>query len=98
MRSTELGSFGRVSRLTLGGGGLGRLWGETTAEEAVATIHAALDAGIDIIDTAPSYRECEQVIGEAFAGAPPPHVRFTTKCQLGEPPRGEVAAALEASL
>jgi aryl-alcohol dehydrogenase-like predicted oxidoreductase len=98
MRYAELGGLGRVSRLTLGGGGLGRLWGETTADEAVATVHAAVDAGIDLIDTAPSYRDCEQVIGQAFAGAPPSHVRFTTKCQLGEPPRGDAAARLEASL
>ncbi|HEY2048267.1 MAG TPA: aldo/keto reductase [Caulobacteraceae bacterium] len=98
MRYAQLGPLGPVSRLTLGGGGLGRLWGETTAEEAIATTHAALDAGIDLIDTAPSYRDCEVVIGAAFEGAPPSHVRFTTKCQLGEPPRGEVAAHLETSL
>jgi aryl-alcohol dehydrogenase-like predicted oxidoreductase len=98
MRYSQLGSFGAVSRLTLGGGGLGSLWGETTAEEAIATIHAALDAGIDLIDTAPSYRDCEAVIGQAFSGAPPAHVRFTTKCQLGEPPRGKVAETLESSL
>ncbi|MBV8685049.1 MAG: aldo/keto reductase [Caulobacteraceae bacterium] len=98
MRYAQLGSFGPVSRLTLGGGGLGSLWGETTADEAIATVHAALDAGIDLIDTAPSYRDCEAVIGAAFGGAPPTHVRFTTKCQLGEPPRGDVAAHLETSL
>ncbi|HEX4739942.1 MAG TPA: aldo/keto reductase [Caulobacteraceae bacterium] len=98
MRYAQLGLFGPVSRLTLGGGGLGSLWGETTADEAVATIHAAIDAGIDLIDTAPSYRDCEVVIGAAFEGAPPRHLRFTTKCQLGEPPRGEVAERLEASL
>jgi aryl-alcohol dehydrogenase-like predicted oxidoreductase len=98
MRYAQLGSLGPVSRLTLGGGGLGSLWGETTADEAVATIHAAVDAGIDLIDTAPSYRECEVVFGAAFGGAPPKHLRFTTKCQLGEPPRGDVADRLEASL
>jgi aryl-alcohol dehydrogenase-like predicted oxidoreductase len=98
MQTTTLGPLDGVSRLTLGGGGLGRLWGETTLDEAVATIHAALDAGITLIDTAPSYRECEQVIGETFRGALPADVRITTKCQLGEPPPGEAAARLEASL
>jgi aryl-alcohol dehydrogenase-like predicted oxidoreductase len=98
MRYAQLGSLGSVSRLTLGGGGLGSLWGERTADEAIATIHAAVDAGIDLIDTAPSYKDCEVVFGAAFGGAPPKHLRFTTKCQLGEPPRGEVADRLEASL
>jgi aryl-alcohol dehydrogenase-like predicted oxidoreductase len=98
MQTVTLGPLDNVSRLTLGGGGLGRLWGETTLDEAVATLHAAVEAGISLIDTAPSYRDCEQVIGEAFQGALPSHVRITTKCQLGEPPLGEVAVRLEASL
>ncbi len=98
MRTVTLGPLENVSRLTLGGGGLGQLWGETTNEEAIATVHAALDAGITLIDTAPMYRHCEAVIGEAFAGKPPAHVRFTTKCQLGTPPAGTVAERLEASL
>jgi aryl-alcohol dehydrogenase-like predicted oxidoreductase len=98
VRTVTLGPLDNVSRLTLGGGGLGRLWGETTLDEAVATVHAAVDAGITLIDTAPMYRDCEQVIGEAFQGALPPHVRITTKCQLGEPGSGEVAERLEASL
>lgn len=98
METTTLGPLQNVSRLTLGGGGLGRLWGETTLDEAVATVHAAVEAGITLIDTAPMYLDCEAVIGDAFAGAPPSHVRFTTKCQLGEPGRGTVASRLEASL
>jgi aryl-alcohol dehydrogenase-like predicted oxidoreductase len=98
MRYADLGGLWPVSRLTLGGGGLGRLWGETTADEAIATLHAAVDGGIDLIDTAPGYRDCEAVVGEAFQGRPPAHVRFTTKCQLGEPPAGEVASTLAASL
>ncbi len=98
MRFTTLGSLETVSRLTLGGGGLGRGWGETTLEEAIATVHAAVDAGITLLDTAPMYRDCEQVIGAAFAGALPGDVRITTKCQLGEPPRGAAADRLERSL
>ena len=98
MHTVALGPLPNVSRLTLGGGGLGRLWGETTADEAVATVRAAVDAGITLIDTAPSYRDCEAVIARAFDGRPPATVRFTTKCQLGEPPAGGVAARLQASL
>jgi aryl-alcohol dehydrogenase-like predicted oxidoreductase len=98
MQLTSLGPLQGVSRLTLGGGGLGRIWGETSIEEAVATVHAAMDGGINLIDTAPMYRDCEQVIGAAFAGRPPDGVRVTTKHQLGAPPAGETAARLEASL
>ena len=37
MESRSFKPFGSVSALTLGGGGLGQVWGETTREEAVAT-------------------------------------------------------------
>ena len=98
MRNTTLGPFDNVSRLTLGGGGLGLVWGASTADEAVATVHAALDAGITVIDTAPMYGACEAVIASAFGGNLPAGVRITTKCQLGEPSAGSVAAKLEQSL
>jgi len=97
MRTATLGPMGEVSRLTLGGG-IGQIWGETTHEEALATVHAAVDAGINLIDCAPMYRNAEAFIGEAFAGRPPPGVRFTTKCQLGSPDPADVAPALTASL
>lgn len=98
MRQTSLDPFDGISRLTLGGGGLGQIWGQTSSEEAVATVHAAIDAGITLIDTAPMYRHCEAVIAQAFGGALPGGVRITTKCQLGEPAAGTAAAQLEASL
>jgi aryl-alcohol dehydrogenase-like predicted oxidoreductase len=68
MTINRLGRFGPVSRLTLGGGGIGQVWGPTSEEEAVATLHAAVDGGIDLIDAAPGYHICEAMIGRAFAG------------------------------
>lgn len=97
MKTATLGPLGEVSRLTLGGG-IGQIWGETTHEGALATVHAAVDAGITLIDAAPMYRNAEAFIGEAFAGRPPAGVRFTTKCQLGSPDPRDVAGALTASL
>lgn len=97
MRTATLGALGEVSRLCLGGG-IGQIWGETTSEEARATVYAAVDAGITVIDCAPMYRNAERFIGEAFGGRPPQGVRFTTKCQLGAPAPGATAAALEASV
>jgi aryl-alcohol dehydrogenase-like predicted oxidoreductase len=90
--------LGHVSRLTLGGGRIGQGWGETSREEASATLRAAVDAGIDLIDSAPIYRNCEAIIGETFAGKPPAHLRFTTKCALATPPVGRALERLTASL
>jgi aryl-alcohol dehydrogenase-like predicted oxidoreductase len=93
-----LGPAGKVSRLTLGGGGIGQIWGETSRDEAKATIHHALDHGITLIDTAPMYGNCEAIIGETFGGTLPAGIRITTKCQLGTPPAGETKKRLTASL
>lgn len=100
MRRRAFGRFGTVSALTLGGGGIGQVWGPTDRREAVATVREAVDAGITFIDVAPSYGdgEAELVVGEAFAGVPPPGVRFSTKHLLGNPPAAEVRARLERSL
>jgi hypothetical protein len=46
--------LGPVSALTLGGGGIGMVWRETTFDECVATAHEAVAAGINLIDLAPS--------------------------------------------
>ena len=54
MERHRLGKLWPVSALALGGGGLGQVWGETTFEECVATVHAAVDAGIDLLDPAPT--------------------------------------------
>jgi aryl-alcohol dehydrogenase-like predicted oxidoreductase len=95
-----LGSLWPVSALTLGGGGLGQVWGATTREEAVATVREAVDAGVTLLDLAPSYGdgEAERVIGDAFGGRLPDGVRVTTKCRVGNTPAAEVAALLERSL
>jgi aryl-alcohol dehydrogenase-like predicted oxidoreductase len=53
MRQNSFGKLPPVSALTLGGGGIGMVWGETTFDECVATVHAAVAAGINLIDLAP---------------------------------------------
>ncbi|MEQ9640795.1 MAG: aldo/keto reductase [Alphaproteobacteria bacterium] len=100
MQQRQLGRFGRVSVLTLGGGGLGQLWGETSRAECVATVRAAVDAGIDLLDLAPRYGdgEAERVVGAAFEGKLPAGVRVTSKCLLGDTPPAEVEARLRQSL
>jgi aryl-alcohol dehydrogenase-like predicted oxidoreductase len=96
-------SFGRlwpVSVLTLGGGGLGMVWGETTFEECVATVRDAVAAGINLIDLAPRYGDgkAEEVVGAAFGGRLPAAVRVTSKCNLGNAPRAEIEPTLRRSI
>ncbi|MBS0362141.1 MAG: aldo/keto reductase [Proteobacteria bacterium] len=98
MRTATLGPLGEVSRLTLGGGGIGQIWGENTKDEALATLTAAIDGGITVLDAAPMYRNCEAFIGEVFGGRLPAGVKVTTKHQLGSPDAEDIDHRLEASL
>jgi aryl-alcohol dehydrogenase-like predicted oxidoreductase len=100
MQQHPFGSLWPVSRLTLGGGGLGMLWGKTSFEECVATVREAVDAGIALLDLAPRYGDgkAEEVVGAAFAGRLPAGVRVTSKCNLGEPPAREIEEILRHSI
>ena len=100
METRHLGDLWPVSSLTLGGGGIGQVWGETTRDEAIATTRAAVEAGITLLDMAPGYGrgEAETVVGESFGGRLPDGVRVTTKYQLGSPTASEVYSKMEASL
>ncbi len=100
MEHRQLGSFGPVSVLSLGGGGLGQGWGPTDRGEAVATVHAAAAAGIDLLDLAPLYGrgESERVVAEAYAGALPKGVRVSTKVMLGDPIDEQLADRIRRSI
>src|SRR6516162_4985380 len=100
MRQNSFGKLPSVSTLTLGGGGLGMVWGETTFEECVATVHAAVNAGINWIDLAPRYGDgkAELVVGEAFAGRLPEGVRVTSKCNVGNPSSADIEPLVRQSI
>ena len=100
MEQRAFGSLDDVSALSLGGGGIGQVWGATTRDEAVATVRDAVGLGITLIDVAPSYGdgEAERVVGEAFDGDLPSGVRISTKCRVGNPPAGEAEGLLRESL
>lgn len=71
MKTTRLGSTGpRVAQLGLGCMGMSDLYGPADRGESIATIHAALDAGITLLDTGDFYGmgHNELLIGEALAG------------------------------
>lgn len=95
-----------VTRLALGGypfGGVNRArgWDPFTAEgraAAIRTIHAALDAGITLVDTAPGYGDgnSESIFGEALQGRRD-HVTLATKVGY-HGTAADVTASVEASL
>ena len=89
----ELHTLGRtglkVSPLCLGAMMFGE-WGNTDHDESVRIIHAALDAGINFIDTADVYSqgESEVVVGKALASLDRSSVVIATKVhgQMGDDP------------
>ena len=105
------GQFGKtgleVTRIALGGypfGGVNRArgWDPFTPEgrrKAVATVRAALDAGITVIDTAPAYGQgnSESIISEATVGR---RDQFTLMTKVGhrEMTPEKVTASVEESL
>ncbi|MEV6959399.1 aldo/keto reductase [Streptomyces sp. NPDC051207] len=74
METRPLGTTGpRVSALGLGCMGMSALYGDADRAESVATLHAALEAGVTLIDTGDFYGmgHNEILIGEALRSAPP---------------------------
>ncbi|MFE9784790.1 aldo/keto reductase [Nocardia salmonicida] len=65
-----LGDTGpRVSRLGLGAMGMSGMYGASDDRESIATVHAAIDAGINLIDTGDFYGagHNEMLVGKAIA-------------------------------
>ncbi len=57
------------SRIAIGTWAIGGwMWGGTDEKESIRTIHAALDLGINLIDTAPIYGfgRSEELVGDAL--------------------------------
>jgi aryl-alcohol dehydrogenase-like predicted oxidoreductase len=77
----QLGRTGvSVSKFCLGAMMFGA-WGNPDHDESIRIIHAALDAGIDFIDTADVYArgESEEIVGKALAGGRRDDVILATK-------------------
>ena len=69
MEQRRLGRTGRdVSVVGLGAWQLGADWGEVEETEALAVVHAAVDAGVTFIDTADVYGDgrSERVVGQVL--------------------------------
>jgi aryl-alcohol dehydrogenase-like predicted oxidoreductase len=71
MQTATLGRTGpTVSALGLGAMGMSGAYGETDRDESIATVHAALDAGVTLIDTGDFYGmgHNELLLAEALRG------------------------------
>ncbi len=92
METTRLGSAGpEVSRLGLGCMGLSGTYGPTDRTESIATIHAALDAGIILLDSGDFYGmgHNEMLIAEALEGRNRDEVLLSVKFGGQRGPGGE---------
>jgi len=100
MQQREFKPFSTVSALSLGGGGIGNVWGESTRSERVSTVNLAIESGINHLDIAPMYGkgEAERVVGEVFKGRDHSAINLTTKCRLGTVTDSEVYTRLNNSL
>src|SRR5260370_41911658 len=79
MRMRTLGGTGiKVSPYCLGAMMFGA-WGNPDHEESIRIIHAALDGGINFVDTADVYSagESEEIAGKALKGRPDRQVPAT---------------------
>jgi L-galactose dehydrogenase len=69
MKYSQLGTTDlTVSRLALGTGPLGELFGPVDESAALAVVQEALDLGINFLDTSPYYGSAEERLGKALAG------------------------------
>src|SRR3954464_16094927 len=96
MNTRALGASGpRVSALGLGAMGMSDLYGPTDEGESIATLHAAIDAGITLIDTGDFYGSGhnELLIGRALAGRRREDVVLSVKFGARRGPDGSFLAA-----
>jgi aryl-alcohol dehydrogenase-like predicted oxidoreductase len=70
MQKRTLGQGLRVSAMGLGCMGMSEFYGRADEDEAIRTIHRALELGIDFLDTADIYGPFtnEKLVGRAIAG------------------------------
>src|SRR5215813_5877433 len=92
MEQRQLGRSGpRVTALGLGTMGMSGMYGPADREESIATIHAALEAGMTLLDTGDFYGmgHNEMLIAEALAGRSRDRVLLSVKFGALRAPGGE---------
>jgi aryl-alcohol dehydrogenase-like predicted oxidoreductase len=96
MEQRILGRTGvSVSKLCLGAMMFGA-WGNPDRDESIRIVHAALDAGVNFVDTADVYAqgESEEIVGKALGGGRRDDVILATKFHMpmGEDPNQQGAS------
>jgi pyridoxine 4-dehydrogenase len=88
--SRQLGSGPRVSLIGLGCMGMSDFYGPADEAESIATIQAAVDAGITLLDTGDFYGSGhnEMLIAEALRGRPRDSVQLSVKFGAFRDPAG----------
>jgi aryl-alcohol dehydrogenase-like predicted oxidoreductase len=77
MEYRTLGRTGlKVSTLSMGGLFVSKAGGPER-QRAYDAVHRALELGVNYVDTAPSYLDSEEVLGEALDGVPQPYIIST---------------------
>jgi aryl-alcohol dehydrogenase-like predicted oxidoreductase len=91
----EITSIG-IGAWAMGGGGWAFAWGPQDDQESIAAIHAALDRGLNWIDTAAVYGlgHSEEVVARALEGRSQKPYVFT-KCERLWNDRGEIVKSLK---
>src|SRR3954451_6932988 len=83
MRTLPIGRLGgrEVSAIGFGAWQIGADWGEVAEDEAMATLHAAADAGVTFFDTADVYGDgrSERLVGRLLRERPAGSITVATK-------------------
>jgi aryl-alcohol dehydrogenase-like predicted oxidoreductase len=90
LTAKNLGTLGSVPAIALGCMGMSALYGPADRDESIATIHAALDAGITMLDTGDFYAmgHNELLIEEALRGRSRDDVQLSVKYGAQRGPDG----------
>jgi aryl-alcohol dehydrogenase-like predicted oxidoreductase len=90
MQTTDLGALGATSAIGLGLMGMSDFYGPSDHAECIVTIHAALDAGITLLDTGDFYGmgHNEMLLAEALAGHDRDSVQISVKFGAQRTPDG----------
>lgn len=97
MKTRTLGKNGpKVSAIGLGCMGMSEFYGQTDEAESIATIHRALEIGVDFLDTADMYGPFtnEELVGRAIKGRRD-EVVLATKCGIVRDPSNKMVRGID---